>query len=346
MARDPSQDLTETASPRVGRFGGSSFFGSNPVGARAVDPLPMPRVFPNGATAAGILTFDVEGRYGNSAEDMDQEIRNYDRIGPRMAELGIKGTFNIVGQMARDRGPAFVRTLDECGCEIASHGFYHELQLGEKDPYSYHGHYGLAENLESLSRSIEVLSGMTGKPIAGVRLPYAHLNEYSYEAIERLGLSWASNFGIDDMLDPSQGFGPAPFRPALGERVFDFVEIPLDTQTYDWAIWIADENNPSFIERVRRYAASKQVDLNRTPAGAVEIWRARIRDAMERSSCMTLLCHPINLTARSDRWGDAVDEFLFPIFEELAALQKDKRVWVPLCREMAEFYRQHAGSAA
>jgi len=333
------KDLTADALPRNARFGGSSFFGMDPVGARAVRPLPLPAVFPNGARAAALLTFDCEGTYGNGAGDMDLEVRNYFRICDRLEALGLKATFNIVGRMAEEQGPDFVKRIHAAGAEVAAHGYTHEMT--HVGPAPYHGHYGPRENVESLRRGRDCLQRIIDAPVRGVRVPYGHFNEHTYAAIESLGLDWTSNMAIEDLLDPAQGFGPAPFTPALGDREYRFVEIPVDCQTFDWAIWIADEANPSFVERVRKYADARGIALLRAPSGAAAIWKERIRQTIGARSVFTFLCHPINLAVSSHRWGDPVEEFLFPVFDDLGRRQDAGELWVPTCGEMADFYRAH-----
>ncbi len=337
MARDASSDITATATVRNGCCGGSSFFG-RPVGVEAVEPLPLPATFPNGARAAVMMTYDVEGFYGNGSGSEALEIRNYSRLAERLTALGLKATFNVVGRMAEEKGPEFVRILHQAGMELATHGYDHEMNRAA-DGFTYHGHYGLKENLEDLGRGVEAIQAITGIPVRGVRLPYGHFNEHSYRAMERLGLAWASNMEIDNFIHPECAFGPAPFRPVIGGKVCDIVEIPLDSQTYDWAMWVADGKNPSFVERVNAFMQSRGLHAPRTPAGAVTVWEERIRATVESQSVFTLLCHPINLTVRSERWsGDPVDDFMFKVFDRLAELQKARKLWVPTCSEMAEFY--------
>jgi peptidoglycan/xylan/chitin deacetylase (PgdA/CDA1 family) len=328
------RDIIALGAPRHGKFGGSSFFGANPIGLTAEAPLSLPTTFPNGAQAAVLMTFDVEGTYGNGQGDMAVEVENYFRICERLADLGLKATFHVVGRMAEEQGPEFVRAMDECGSEVASHGQWHDIAIDAG--YPFHGQYGIEVNRESIHRSCGVLSDIIGSPVNGIRLPYGHLNEHSYEAIEEEGLAWASNVAIEDYQNSELGYGCAPFRPVINGRPYGFVEIPLDSQTYDWSIWIADENNAAFIERVKLFADREGIALERTPSGAVTIWQAQIAKAIRNRSCFTLLCHPINLAVMSEHWGDPVEEFLFPIFDILAARQRAGEISVPTCGEMAD----------
>ena len=335
------RDITADALPRNGQWGGSSFFGKNPLGLEAAERMALPATFPNGARAAALMTFDCEGTYGNGAGDMAVEVKNYFRMCERLEKLGLKATFNVVGLMAEEQGPDFVRRMYASGSEVASHCYWHDMfSFGE---YPYHGHYGFAENLESLKRSKETLEKIIGAEVRGARIPYGHFNEHTYDAIEAAGYVWASNVARECILAPSQGYGPVPFMPTLGGKKYDFVEIPIDADTYDWAIWMADENNEAFVERVRMYTKQRGIALERTPSGAARVWAERIRETVEKQSVFTLLCHPTNLAVASDRWDDPVEEFLFPVFDELARRQDAGELWVATCGEMAEFYHGNGG---
>lgn len=333
--------LVEEVMHLEGRCGGFSFGGQTPDGVSAVAPLPAGAIFPNGAKAAILLTFDVEGTYGNGTGDMAVEVANYRRITNRLKANGIPATFNIVAKMAAEQGPDFVHWILDAGCEVASHGYVHEMNSLYGGRRIYAGHYGPDENRRQVDDSIAVFDRISKGCVKGIRLPYAHFNEYTYDAIEAAGLAWASNVGIDDFVVPGQGFGGAPFQMQLGAKRYPIVEIPLDTQTFDWATWMADEvSNRTMVEAVKNYCRSRAIEYDPTPAGAVRIWTRRMADAGRAQTCFTLLCHPINLAVRSDRWGDAVEEFLFPVIDHLSALERAGKVWVATCLQMADFYRE------
>lgn len=333
--------LVESEKHAGGRFGGFCFGGQTPDGVTRVAPLPPGTIFPNGATAALLLTFDVEGTYGNGIGDLALEVENYRRICARLAAHGLSATFNILGQMAEAQGPAFVRWILDAGSEVASHGSVHELNRLYGGNRVYAGHYGPLENRRQVEDSLAVLNRIRPGCVRGIRLPYAHFNEHSYDAFEAAGLQWASQVGVDDFLVPGQGFGGAPFRMQLGEKVYPLVEIPLDTQTFDWSIWMADETaNGDLVRSVGLYCRSRSIPMVRTPSGAVAIWRRRMQDALDAQSVFCFLCHPVNLAVCGERWGDPVEEFLFPVIEQLGELHRSQKAWVATCGQMAEFYNR------
>lgn len=337
--RPTERPLVEEAQHKKGRYGGFSFGGRQPEGVVVHEPLPPGVVFPNGARAALLLTFDVEGTYGNGAGDVAREIDNYRRICDRLFENAIPATFNVVGRMAEDHGPDFVEWMWDAGCEVASHGYVHDMnqRYGGVDVYA--GHYGAEANAQQVRDGVAVLDAVRPGRVRGIRLPYGHFNEFTYEAIEALGLQWTSNVGIEDFLVPGNGFGPSPFTFGLGDRRYRLVEIPLDSQTYDWSIWMADEgSNGAFVENVRRYCAMRDLTFERTPRGALQIWARRMADTIESQTVFTLLCHPINLAVADDRWDDPLEEFLLPAVDLLGKYHREGQAWVCTCGAMCDFY--------
>jgi polysaccharide deacetylase family protein (PEP-CTERM system associated) len=83
-----------------------------------------------------VLSFDVEEHHQIEAAaglDLDPGLvaRYGERVGPatrwildRLAEVGSRATFFVVGQVAR-KDPALVRAIHDAGHEVASHGWSH-----------------------------------------------------------------------------------------------------------------------------------------------------------------------------------------------------------------------------
>jgi len=177
------RSLVEGLKHAEGRHGGFCFGGQTPDGVTTVAPLPPGTIFPNGATAALLLTFDVEGTYSNGTGDMVLEVANYERICAKLKAAGIVATFNIVGQMAEEQGPAFVRWILDAGCEVAAHGYVHDMNRRYDPAKTYAGHYGPPENTAQVREALAVFDRIQKGCVRGVRMPYAHFNEYTYDAI-------------------------------------------------------------------------------------------------------------------------------------------------------------------
>ncbi len=342
--KSEERGLVENVKHAKGKYGGFSFGGTQPDGVNVIEPLPEGITFPNGAKAALLLTFDVEGNYGNGTGDVQLEIANYYRICDRLKAANIKATFNIVAKMLEDYGPEFAEQMLDAGSEIAPHGYVHDLNKLYGGDKVYAGHYGPEENKRQIDDAVRIFERFFPGAVRGFRLPYGHFNEYSYDAIEQAGLKWTSNLGIEDFLHPGNGYGSQPFRFGLGEKIYDLTEIPLDSQTYDWAIWMADEKaNRTFVDSARIYCESRGIHFERTPKGGAAIWKERMLETVENQRVFTLLCHPVNLAVKDDRWGDPVEEFLFPSIDLLGTLHRNRKVWVCTCSEMENFYRTTTG---
>ncbi len=339
--KNEESPLVESIKHASGKYGGFSFGGQKPNGVQVHYPLKKGITFPNGAKAALLLTFDVEGNYGNGTGSIDLEISNYERICTRLETNNIPATFNIVGKMIEDHGPDFAQHILDAGSEIAPHGYVHDLNKQYGGDKVYAGHYGPDVNNKQIKDGILALEKYFPGSVKGYRLPYGHFNEYSYNAIEQASLQWASHVGIDDFINPGNGFGSQPFQIGLGNKMYDIVEIPLDSQTFDWPIWMADKNiNRPFVDAVKAYCQSRGIPFIRTPKGGVAIWRQRMKEAVESNSVFTLLCHPVNLAVSNVVWENPLEKFLFPVIDLLGELNRTKKAWVCTCGQMADFYRQ------
>ncbi len=335
-------DLLKRISGVKGQYGGHCFGGTQPLGITYRNQMPCGLSFPNGAKGALLLTFDVEGNYGNGTGDTQEEVANYRRICDRLRENGIQATFNVVGKMIEGYGHEFVEQMFAADCEVATHGYVHDLNKRHGGEHPYASQYGFKENLEQIRDGIEVIHRIRPNTVRGVRIPYGIFNEYVYDAIEELGLAWSSIAGGGGFPGSGPGLSNMPFQMQLGEKLYPSVEIPMDSQTFDWAIFIADEkSNPAFVESVRAYCLARDIPFNRSPGGAAEIWEKRMLDTLEQESCFTFICHPINLTIKDARWKDAVDEFLLRVIDKLGVLHREKKAWVCTCNQMAEFYREN-----
>jgi len=77
-----------------------------------------------------------------------------------LERLQTKATFFVLGVVA-ERFPGLVRQIDESGHEIASHGYRHlEIYKHTKESFK-----------EDLTKSLDVLQGITSKPVLGYRAP-------------------------------------------------------------------------------------------------------------------------------------------------------------------------------
>ena len=117
------------------------------------------------------LTFDIEEAFhsSNFLETIPPDrweslggrvIHNTERILERLAEVGLRATFFIVGWVA-EHYPEVVRLIDGAGHETAAHTFAHRL-IYEMTK---------AEFRSDIRRNVEAICSITGKPVLGFRAP-------------------------------------------------------------------------------------------------------------------------------------------------------------------------------
>lgn len=90
----------------------------------------------------------------------DRTIANTDRLLGLLEARSVKGTFFVLGHVAR-KHPSLVKRIAAAGHEIASHGFDHELVYNQSP----------SEFREDVRRSRLLLQDLSGQPVIGYRAP-------------------------------------------------------------------------------------------------------------------------------------------------------------------------------
>ncbi len=185
-------------------------------------------------TAAPLNAFSVDVEDWFQVSDFESQIRrrDWDRYESRvlastrrllalLRSHAVRGTFFILTWNA-ERWPALVEEIAADGHEIATHGYFHELvyELGRD---------GFQRDLE---RSIEILTRITGQPVAGYRAPSFSVTAKSLWALDVMleaGLRWDSSvFPIADSLYGIPGAQRFPF--VAHERDGEcLIEFPMTT---------------------------------------------------------------------------------------------------------------------
>lgn len=124
------------------------------------------------------------------------------------AETGTKATFFVLGHVAAE-APGLVRRIQEAGHEIASHGYAHRFVYGQT-PQTF---------AADVSRSLDLLTSITGAPLRGYRAPYFSITKRSLWAIpvlRDLGLEYDSS--IHPVVNHRYGIPDSPRLPHRLER--------------------------------------------------------------------------------------------------------------------------------
>lgn len=146
--------------------------------------------------------------------------RNVERLLDLFDETGARGTFFVLGWIAR-RHPELVRRIAARGHEVASHGDTHRM-LTELSPAEFR-----AEALDSRL----ILEDLSGTPVIGFRAPSYSIAKGTLWALEVLR---DTGYAYDSSMYPIRGrrygYPEGPVTPAripAGAR--DIAEFPLPT---------------------------------------------------------------------------------------------------------------------
>jgi peptidoglycan/xylan/chitin deacetylase (PgdA/CDA1 family) len=264
--------------------------------------------WPGGATAAVVLTFDVDAESGVLWEFPDTArrlgIMSHQAYGPRaglprllgiLARHGARATFFVPGFTA-DVHPSAVRSIVDAGHEVAHHGYVHEI-VTELSP---------EDEVAVLERGSEVLERVTGVRPRGWRAPMWELNYRTPALLAAHGFFYDSSLMDADV----------PYRLATGPEsgAATLVEIPPhwsldDGEQYAWLPGIWDT---AVIEG---------------PDKLLRMWEMDFEATLAEGGCLVLTMHPF-LSGRPAR-AAAFERLL----ERIAGTPG---VWVATATEVAD----------
>ncbi|HZI89796.1 MAG TPA: XrtA system polysaccharide deacetylase [Candidatus Polarisedimenticolia bacterium] len=146
--------------------------------------------------------------------------RNVDRLLDLFDETGAKGTFFVLGWIAR-RHPELVRRIAARGHEVASHGVTHRM-ITELTP---------AEFREEAVESRLLLQDLAQAPVIGFRAPSYSVNRSTLWALEVLrDAGYAYDSSVYPIRRRRYGYPEGPLVPArLPAGARDIAEFPLPT---------------------------------------------------------------------------------------------------------------------
>lgn len=167
--------------------------------------------------------FHIEAAYGvvqrEQWNDMETRVeRNVELLLELMAEHGVKGTWFILGDVAR-RQPRLAPRIAEAGHEVASHGTMHDRL-----------HRLTAETFrEDLLTSKHLLEEQTGQAVIGYRAPTFSVvkdTAWAIDVLAEAGMEYDAS--IFPVVHPAYGVPDAPERPFFvqGPDGHKLLEVP------------------------------------------------------------------------------------------------------------------------
>ncbi len=273
-------------------------------------PLPLPN-WPNGASVAVSLTFDVDAECGWLGESRDYARRlttlSEGRFGitrglPRILELleeyRLKATFYVPGDTAERHADA-VRGIAASGHEIGHHGHMH-LRSDKVDA---------SAQREEIERGLEALSACLDQEPVGYRSASWELTPETFALLVEFGLAYDSSCMGDDR---------AYIEEHNGNSI---LELPVHWSLDDW---------PHFAWNID--AGGQMTD----PGMVLATWLAEFESALRERRHVTYTMHP-EIIGRGYRF-----ELLRRLVETLSA---SGSVWFATHAEVAEVvYTQAAGT--
>lgn len=232
------------------------------VGTEAVGWLP------DGASAALVLTFDVDAEApilaAGHAYGRQPMLMSHQAFGPEVGvpriltlleDLGLRATFFIPGLTA-ERHPRAVDAILEAGHEVGHHSYAHPL---------YH-ELSPDEERADFERALEVLDAL-GADVQGHRTPLSSASMRTAALVAEHGLSYESTLMDDD-------------RPyVLGTSAGEIVELPPFWGLDDWLQYVFLPA-PDVGQRIK------------SPREVLRGWRDEL-DATRRHGCLFVLTlHP------------------------------------------------------
>lgn len=238
--------------------------------------LQPPIRWPKGVASAVCLTFDLDAETAWTSRDpanMDRlAVMSQGAYGPKVGvplildlldRNELRATFFVPGWTA-ERYPDVVAEIHRRGHEIGHHGYLHEALEGRTRD----------EEEEILTKTIEILQGITGERPVGYRAPRYEITHETIGLLRKHGFQYASN--LQDTLWPYLH----PGTPTL-------VELPTT--------WILDDG-PYFAYGIRP-PLYRQIY---PPSAVFATWRDEFSGIHALGGAYTLILHP-QYTGRPSR---------------------------------------------
>jgi peptidoglycan-N-acetylglucosamine deacetylase len=167
---------------------------------------------------------DLEPHEWNKCES--RVVAATEKVLSLLRESGSKATFFVLGYVA-EQFPALVKSIQEQGHEVGSHGYGHR-RISDQTPQEFE---------EDVKKSLTILESITGKKIKGYRAPqFTVVKEtlWALEILRKLGFEYDSS--IFPVKTPLYGVPDAPLYPyRIGSGNANggdgLMEIPLSIYT-------------------------------------------------------------------------------------------------------------------
>jgi peptidoglycan/xylan/chitin deacetylase (PgdA/CDA1 family) len=261
--------------------------------------------WPNNATAAVAISFDVDHETPWT-RDNDYSVTNLSagaygsysalpRILETLSELQIRSTFFVPGVISLLHSGDIEKIHAE-GHEIGLHSWEHErFDLLSRD-----------EELESNTKSIEVIKKITGVSPQGLRCPSFAMSRNTINIMKELELLYDSTLMHHD----------EPYEIIQEGNETGIIEIPVSWVRDDAAFFVIDR-----FTSLRPIPNAKDI---------IDTWNCEYEMAKKEGGLFNLTLHP-DLIGQRSRWK--------PFTDFLSKIREDQDVWVGTHLEIAQLVK-------
>jgi peptidoglycan/xylan/chitin deacetylase (PgdA/CDA1 family) len=215
--------------------------------------------WPAGHRAAVILSFDVDGEYGEQVSHPDDpywrsqtryDVAGVERILRILDDFDVTASFCWVARAAKDH-PNAVRMAFDAGHEITTHGWDHR-NYSDMSP---------AEQRDDIERSRAALEEITGERPIGHKTPFWRFDQNTIGILQDLGFRWNMDIAAGDL--------PFLMQPDLAKP--PLVQLPPSRLWDDYSYFVRAASPPRHV---------------------FEMWREDIDVLRAESGLMCLTFHP------------------------------------------------------
>lgn len=271
--------------------------------------------WPGGARCAVMLSFDVDGpsnwiNRNQGTWDLPKTFslgaygpwRGVPRILDLLDQQQVPATFFVPAWVAQSWPDRFTAIAD-AGHELGHHGYLHETYFD----------LSIDQQRETIERSQQIFTDLTGRPATGFRTPSGDMNEETPSLLLETGFSYSSSMRGDDR----------PYRWTVAERTTDLVEIPGHWELDDFPQFGFNFNPPM----------PRSQDRIAGTASSVDNWRREFDGYYEYGLCYVLILHPqvIGKPGRTQALGQL-----------LRHIRSHSDVWFARGEEIASWWREQS----
>jgi polysaccharide deacetylase family protein (PEP-CTERM system associated) len=230
-----------------------------------------------------------------------------------LRRAGVRATFFVLGYVA-EHYPDLVLEIRSEGHEIATHGYRHRLVYEMTEQ----------EFRDDVSRSLDVLSGITGETVHGHRAAAFSVDgrtPWAFSVLESLGLRYDSS--VVRTKNPLYGWPAAPRFPSRVRGTDCLLELPVSTLRLSGIPVTLPVGGGFYVRayplKFTLWAIRRINSLSQPAILYFHPWE--LDPGHPRPACVTLrerISHYHNLDAARAKWSRLLEEFPFGTLASLA----------------------------